>query len=342
MHPEPNDASRRRPRTGLRARSDLNVDSSCTGWDCFPSVATPVARAQVGGRANRCGRVSRVQLRSGWRAPPGATPASHLPARVCRLPGCRRATHRLSVWAGACARDAMMPCVSLPLPPAATVAPLASVWGGGLLLLPSAAFAVARPRCGRLHAPAAAAAPHRLPVPVPAPVGGAGRGGETRGGRFKTAAELGWPLPTWGLQRPVLLAHPSRPPSVLMLPQHPDGHSAPLFLFSRCDAPCCQPYSPADDARPTASRGSRDLGTLASATNTACCSSLVARARHGASWPSRRLVFLSLVPLSVRFPQGRSTGQLVALGVLIWPSLENYKCHVPGVSVHLTLVTIRS
>ena len=140
MHPEPNDASRRRPRTGLRARSDLNVDSSCTGWDYFPSVATPVARAQVGGRANRCGRVSRVQLRSGWRAPPGATPASHLPARVCRLPDCRRPTHRLSVWAGACARDAMMPCVSLPLPPAATVAPLASVWGGGCcccLLLPS-------------------------------------------------------------------------------------------------------------------------------------------------------------------------------------------------------------
>jgi len=201
-----------------------------TGWDYFLSVATPVARAPVGGRANRCGRVSRVQLRSGWRAPPGATPASHLLARACRLPGGRRPTHRLSVWAGARARGAMMPCVSLPLPPAAAVAPLASAWGG-LLLLPFAAFAVARPRRGRPHAPAAAAAPHRLPVPVPAPVGGAGRGGATRGGRFKTAAELGWPLPTWGRQRPVLLAHPSRPPSVLVLPQHLDGHSAPLLLI---------------------------------------------------------------------------------------------------------------
>jgi len=106
------------------------------------------------------------------------------------------------------ARGAMMPCVSLPLPPAAAVAPIASAWGGGLLLLPFAAFAVARTRRGRPHALAAAAAPHRLPVPVPAPVGGAGRDGATHGGRFETAAELGWPLPIWGRQRPVLLAHP--------------------------------------------------------------------------------------------------------------------------------------
>ena len=154
---------------------------------------------------------------------------------------------------------------------------------GGALLLPFAAFAVARPRRGCPHAPAAAAAPHRLHVPVPASVGGAGRGGATRGGRFQTAAELGWPPPTSGRQRPVLLAHPSHQPNVLVLPQHPDGHSAPLFLFSRRDAPCFRPYSPTDGARPTASRGSRDLGTLASATNAACLSSLVARARHGAS-----------------------------------------------------------
>eukprot|EP00168_Porphyra_purpurea_P016899 TRINITY_DN5626_c0_g1_i1.p5 TRINITY_DN5626_c0_g1~~TRINITY_DN5626_c0_g1_i1.p5 ORF type:complete len:127 (+),score=11.55 TRINITY_DN5626_c0_g1_i1:579-959(+) len=64
----------------------------------------------------------------------------------------------------------MIPCVALPLPPAA-VAPLASAWKG-LLLLPFAASPVARPRRGRPHAPAAAAAPHHLPVPVLAPVGG--------------------------------------------------------------------------------------------------------------------------------------------------------------------------
>jgi len=82
-----------------------------------------VARAPVGGQVNRCGRVSGFQLRSGWRAPPGATPASHVPARACRLPGGRRPTHRLSVWTGARERGAMMLCVTLPLPPAA-VSPL--------------------------------------------------------------------------------------------------------------------------------------------------------------------------------------------------------------------------
>ncbi|KAK1868766.1 hypothetical protein I4F81_011249 [Pyropia yezoensis] len=104
-----------------------------------------------------------------------------------------------------------------------------------------AAGALSRARCcGR--APAAPAARPLLRLRVrccgwapaacacgrPSPWrGGGGQGGATRRGGYKTAAGRGWPPPTRGRQRPVLLAPRSRPPQKLeYLYYHPEGHSA--------------------------------------------------------------------------------------------------------------------
>ena len=206
--------------------------------DYLLSVAVSAARATSGGGGGDPSLRNGGASRDGGRpASLGATPAplSRSPRPVLRVaasPVGRRPTHRLSVPVRA---RGGMPCVCLSAP-VRRRRPARFCGGGWLLpfslsvsLLPlprrrRVAGARARAlRCGCGAAPCPCLPRHRR--------GGAGRGGATRGGQYKTAAVGGWPPPTQGRQRPVLLAHPSRRPDVLELVHPLEGHNAHLLLL---------------------------------------------------------------------------------------------------------------
>lgn len=165
----------------------------------FPSGAKSAARDPSGGRGG-ADRLRACHARS------------LLPLPLAAAPSCQSGpTHRPSVPARARRHAVRLPWPR-PLGAAALLAPPAG--GGCYFRSPSRRRAAA----ARLHARSrgrAAAAPQRALRPAPAPFGGDGRGGATRGGQYKTACRGGWPPPTQGRQRPVLLAHPTRPPYVL-------------------------------------------------------------------------------------------------------------------------------
>ena len=186
---------------------------------------------QVGvGESRRCATTASHAVAGGSplrvpRAPRARSPSL---SGVAASPVGRRPTHRLSVPARARGR---MPCVCLSAPARAASAPLAFV-GGWLLPLPSPLPLPRLRRAAGARAPAAAAVLRPLPVPAPPPAWGDGRGGATAADCTRLPRRRGWPPPTRGRQRPVLLAHPSRPPQGLGLDQQPEGHSALLLFLS--------------------------------------------------------------------------------------------------------------
>lgn len=292
-------------RVSQPVRCDLNVDSSCNRLcDYFP----------VGRQVGR----SRPVWRAGGSGPPSCVPRPLLassPAR--RRPILSVGTDAPPV--GARARAA--PCRAFALAAPARRGRSPCPPGGGWLLL-SLSLSPQRRRAAaaRLHARSrgrAAAAPQRALRPAPAPFGGDGRGGATRGGQYKTACRGGWPPPTQGRQRPVLLAHPTRPPYVLGCTsqrgiQRPSSSSKTRRIWpsprrAACRLRLLNRTFPASSPAPLS----------AAATN--------APHRHGkelgrygrAGSPASRLVFRLLYLFFSLFPQGRLAGQLVAMGVLV-------------------------